>query len=82
MIPNPQLSEDVERQPDGMPHRIIGFTALFSLMLAIGIASIFVIGGTAGGICAAMIALITIPLLVSKLSNKAERERDHAHPSR
>lgn len=82
MIPNTQLTEDVERQPDGMPHRLIGFTALFSVMLAIAIVGMFAVGGTAGGICGVVVALITIPLIVSKLSSKSARERDHLHPSR
>jgi hypothetical protein len=74
--------EDVERQPDGVPHRIVGLAALFSVLIAILVAGIFVSGGTVGRVGAVLLALIAIPVLVSILGRKARRERDHVHPSR
>ena len=32
-------TEDLDREPDGMPHQVIGLTALFSVMLAMLFAS-------------------------------------------
>jgi len=76
------VSEDLDREPDGMPHRIIGLTALFSVMLAMLVAFMFLAGGTATRVGAVLLGLIAIPVLVGTLRNKAERERDHVHPSR
>jgi hypothetical protein len=78
----PRIPEDLERQPDGVPHQVVGLTALFSVMLAILVGVVFLTGGYLGGVCAAGIALIAIPALVSGLGKKADRERDHVHPSR
>jgi hypothetical protein len=74
--------EDLERQPDGIPHLVIGLTALFSVALAAVVIGMFQSGPTLGSIASVVIAIIAIPLLVSRLGAKAERERDHEHPSR
>lgn len=74
--------EDIERQPDGVPHLVIGLTALFSVLLAAVLISMFRSGPTIGSIASVVLAIIAIPVLVSKLGAKAERERDHDHPSR
>jgi hypothetical protein len=73
--------EDLDREPDGIPHEIIGMTVFFSVVLAMLLAFMFLAGGAArvGGI---ILALIAVPILVSVLKNKAERDRDHVHPSR
>ncbi len=73
--------EDLDREPDGVPHTVVGMTALFSVMLALLLASMFFAGGGAR-IAAIVLALIAVPILVSVLSRKADRERDHVHPSR
>jgi len=75
-------TEDLERQPDGVPHRVVGLTALFSVLLAMLIAFMFLSGSTAGRVGAVLLAIIAIPMLVMILRDKAERERDHVHPSR
>lgn len=75
-------SEDLDREPDGVPHRVVGLTAAFSVMLAMLLAFMFLAGGTATKIGAVVLALIAIPVLVGTLRKKAERERDHVHPSR
>ena len=75
-------TEDLDREPDGVPHRIVGLTAAFSVMLAMLVAFMFLAGGTATKVAAVLLALIAIPVLVGTLGRKADRERDHIHPSR
>jgi len=75
-------TEDLDREPDGVPHGVVGLTALFSVMLAMLVAFMFLSGGWVTCGAAILIAVIAIPMLVSMLRNKAERDRDHVHPSR
>lgn len=75
-------TEDLDRQPDGVPHRVVGLTALFSVLLAMLVAAMFLSGTTTGRVAAVLLSLVAIPLLVLILRDKAERERDHVHPSR
>lgn len=74
--------EDLDREPDGVPHNVVGLTALFSVMLAVLVASMFLTGSGATRAAAVVLALIAIPILVALLRNKAVRERDRVHPSR
>ena len=60
----------------------MGMTALFSVMLALLVGIMFVFGGTTTKVAAILVAVLAIPALVTTLRNKAERERDHVHPSR
>ena len=73
--------EDLDREPDGVPHAVVGLTALFSVILAMLLAFMF-ISGKVGRIAAVALAAVAIPTLVATLGRKADRERDHAHPSR
>ncbi len=75
-------TEDLDREPDGVPHSVVGLTALFSVMLAMLVGFMFVAGGTVVKGAAIVIALMTIPVLVGVLRKKAARDRDHVHPSR
>ena len=75
-------TEDLDREPDGMPHQVIGLTALFSVMLAMLVGFIVLTGGTVSRVAAVIIAVLAIPVLVSTLRSKAARERDTRHPSR
>ena len=75
-------TEDLDREPDGVPHKVIGLTALFSVMLAMLVGFMVLAGGTVSRIAAIILALLAIPTLVSTLRGKASRERDHLHPSR
>lgn len=75
-------TEDLDREPDGVPHKVVGLTALFSVMLAMLVAFMFLAGGTVTRVAAVLIAIAAIPVLVTQLRDKAERERDHVHPSR
>jgi hypothetical protein len=75
-------TEDLDREPDGVPHRVVGLTALFSVMLAMLIAVMFLSGSNTGRVAAVLLAIVAVPMLVVILRDKAERERDHVHPSR
>lgn len=75
-------TEDLDREPDGVPHSVIGLTALFSVMLAMLIAFMVLAGGTVSRVAAVVLALLAIPVLVSTLRGKARRGRDSLHPSR
>jgi hypothetical protein len=75
-------TEDLDREPDGVPHTVVGLTAVFSVMLAMLVAFMFLTGHTVGRIAAVALALIAIPTLVAALRKKADRDRDRLHPSR
>jgi hypothetical protein len=75
-------TEDLDREPDGVPHGVVGLTAVFSVMLAMLVAAMFLSGHTAGRIGAVVLVAIAIPTVVAGLNRKAERERDRIHPSR
>jgi len=75
-------TEDLDREPDGVPHKVVGLTALFSVMLAMLLAVMFLSGSRTSRISAVLLALVAVPLLVMILRDKAERERNHIHPSR
>lgn len=75
-------TEDLDREPDGMPHVVIGLTVLFSVMLALLVGFMFLAGGTVSRVAAVVLVLLAVPTLVSSLRKKAERERDQLHPSR
>jgi hypothetical protein len=75
-------TEDLDREPDGVPHHVIGLLALFSVMLAMLVAFMILTGGTVSRIAAVVLALLAVPVLVSTLRDKADRDRDRLHPSR
>jgi len=75
-------TEDLDREPDGVPHNVVGLTALFSVMLAMLVAFMFLTNGTTGKVFAVLLAMIAIPMLVTRLRRKAATERDYSHPSR
>lgn len=71
--------EDLDRAPDGVPHAVVGYTALFTVMLAMLVGVMFVTGNH---LAAVVLIAIAIPVMVSLLRDKATRDRDHVHPSR
>lgn len=75
-------TEDLDRMPDGAPHRVIGMTAFFAVMFAMLVAFMLLVGSTWTRVGAVVLAIITVPIVISQLRKKAVRERDHAHPSR
>lgn len=75
-------TEDLDRQPDGVPHSVVGLTAAFSVMLAMLVAFMFLTGHTVGKVLAVMLVVIAIPVMVAGLRKKAKNDRDDYHPSR
>ncbi len=75
-------TEDLDREPDGVPHRVVGMTAGFSVVLAVLVAFMFMTGNGVARFAAVALAAIAIPTLVVVLRHKAEHDRDHVHPSR
>jgi hypothetical protein len=74
--------EDLDREPDGVPHGVVGMTAGFSVLLAALVAFMFIVGGAVAKVAAVLLVLIAIPVLIGSLNKKANRERDRLHPSR
>jgi hypothetical protein len=75
-------TEDLDREPDGVPHSVVGMTAGFAEVFAMLVAFMFLVGSTWTRVAAVAIAIVTVPVVVSSLRKKADRERDHVHPSR
>lgn len=75
-------NEDLDRDLDGVPHDVVGLTALFSVFLAMLVAFMVLAGGTVGRVAAAVLAVVAVPVLVMSLRRRANRRRDHLHPSR
>lgn len=75
-------TEDLDRQPDGVPHKVVGLTAGFAVVLAVLLAALFLTGHVIGVVAAVVIALIAIPVMVGGLRKKAATHRDQFHPSR
>ena len=75
-------TEDLDRMPDGVPHEVVGMTAFFSVILALLVAFMFLFGSTTSRIATVMLTVVAIPILVGLLRKKADKERDHLHPSR
>ncbi len=75
-------TEDLDREPDGAPHGVIGLTALFSVLLAMLVAVLFITRKPVDMAAAILLVIFAVPVLVSTLRKKAERDRDHLHPSR
>ena len=75
-------TEDLDRMPDGAPHSVIGMVAFFSVVFAMLVAFMLLVGSMWTRVAAVVLSVIAIPIIVSGLRSKAERERDHLHPSR
>lgn len=69
------------RHLDGVPHDIVGLSALFSVLFAAVVLGMWLSGPT-GRIAAVAICMVGVPMLVSNLRARSERERNHDHPSR
>jgi hypothetical protein len=70
--------EDLEREPDGVPHAVVALTLLASVALAVLIVALAV----TAPVTAVVVALVAIPGIVSGLSRTAEARRDVVHRSR
>jgi Flp pilus assembly protein TadB len=74
-------TENLDREPDGVPHEIVGLSALFSVLFAAVVLGMWLSGPT-GRIAAVAICMVGVPMLVSNLRSRSERERSYHHPSR
>lgn len=75
-------TEDVDREPDGVPHAVVGATAGFSVVLSILISALFFVSHGAIRWIASLLIVFSVPVIVMSLKHKAERDRDWHHPSR
>ena len=74
-------NEDLDREPDGVPHDVVGLSALFSVLFAAVVLGMW-LSGTTGRIAAVAMCMVGVPMLVSNLRQRSERLRDQRHPSR
>ena len=75
-------SEEVERiDSDGVPHDVVGLSALFSVLFAAVVLGMWLSGST-GRIAAVAICMVGVPMMVSNLRQRSERERNQHHISR
>jgi hypothetical protein len=74
-------TEDNVREPDGVPHDVVGLAALFSVLFAAVVLGMWLNGST-GRVAAIGMCLIGIPMLVTNLRTRSERERESYRSSR
>ena len=75
-------TEDVDRDLDGVPHDVVGLSALFSFLLAALVLGMWLTGSTTGRVSAIALLVFGVPMLVSGLRERSERERERNRPSR
>jgi hypothetical protein len=51
-------------------------------MFALLVLCVFFIGSTVGKLGAILLLCLAVPLMISKLRTKSNRDRNHMHPSR
>jgi len=73
------MAKDDGQDPDGIPHAVVGLTALGSVALAI---AVLVALSSVSRVVTAVLLMVALPVFVSALERKAERERDPLHWSR
>jgi hypothetical protein len=64
------------RQPDGVPHDVVGLSALFSVLFAAVVLGMWLSGST-GRIAAVAICMVGVPMLVSGLRQRSVRGRSN-----
>jgi hypothetical protein len=72
-------TDGVIREPDGVPHDVVGLSALFSFLLAALVLGMWLTGSTTGRVSAIALLVFGVPMLVSGLRERSERERDRRH---
>ena len=75
------MTEDLQRQPDGIPHAVIGLTALFCVFFAMLLVAIMLTATPISRVAAVVLALVALPLAAFGLQRRAAHDRDHDHPS-
>lgn len=73
------VAKALTRELDGVPHDVVGLAALFSVLFAAVVLGMWLSGST-GRVAAVAMCLIGVPMLVSNLSQRSDRERD-SYPS-
>jgi Flp pilus assembly protein TadB len=73
-------TEHVDRELDGVPHDVVGLSALFSVLFAAVVLGMWLSGPT-GRIAAVAICMVGVPMMVSNLRARSERERNQHHSS-
>lgn len=73
-------TEQVDRELDGVPHDVVGLSALFSVLFAAVVLGMWLSGPT-GRIAAVAICMVGVPMMVSNLRARSERERNQHHSS-
>jgi hypothetical protein len=68
------------RELDGVPHDVVGLSALFSVLFAAVVLGMWLSGPT-GRIAAVAICMVGVPMMVSNLRQRSERERNQHHSS-
>jgi Flp pilus assembly protein TadB len=66
------------REPDGVPHDVVGLSALFSVLFAAVVLGMWLSGPT-GRIAAVAICMVGVPMLVSGLRQRSDRQRNNHH---
>ncbi len=66
------------RELDGVPHDVVGLSALFSVLFAAVVLGMWLSGPT-GRIAAVAICMVGVPMMVSNLRARSERERNQHH---
>jgi len=79
--PHGMSEQQSPREPDGVPHDVVGLSALFSVLFAAVVLGMWLSGST-GRIAAVAMCLVGVPMLVSNLRQRSERERERQHLSR
>ena len=74
-------TEERDQGPDGVPHDVVGLSALFSVLFAAVVLGMW-LSGPMGRVAAVAICLVGVPMLVSNLRQRSERERERLHLSR
>lgn len=74
--------EDVEREPGGAPHAVIGLTVLVLVGFALAIGALLAVGGPAGLVAAIVLAVVGAPMAIAALRRSAAAQRDRRHASR
>lgn len=84
-VPDPTAlgpNEDIEREPDGAPHAVIGWTALVVVGFAFVIGTLVAVGSGAALVTAIVLIAFGVPIAIAALRQAAAARRDQLHPSR
>lgn len=84
-VPDPAAlgpDEDLEREPDGAPHRVIGWTAFTIVAFALVIGALLAGAGAAALVITLVLVAFAAPIAIVTLYRASAQRRDLRHPSR